>query len=387
MTMPRELQGAASSSHRIKAIDWLRGLSVVFMIECHSLYFLLPSLEKTQAWYRLQAINGLVSVAFLFAAGFSSGLVVSRAAGDAITRRRRSKRTLLRIAEVLALSIYIHFAWYPVLTQPWTLLRVEILMCICIGLLMVWAIVTMCRGRHGLPAGALLALWGTITAASLWTGAYRGGYAISSLFNTSTGSMFPIFPWVGYLLLGGIVGIFAAHPHSGRRWMTCGLAALTAVAMLLALTPLGDALWRWCGTMRLFGDAKPDVYLVSNSFERIWKLGATCLVLLGAEWVAGKAGAAAWTRVLRPIGVVMEYFSKMALPAYFAHLALLYGFCGIQFTQVWHRKSNWVQYGWRLGALWCLTALVCYGLHRARRGIEWMIRNLRGTPKTAAATA
>ena len=147
--MPRELQGAASTSHRIKAIDWLRGLSVVFMIECHSLYFLLPSLEKTADWYRLQAINGLVSVAFLFAAGFSSGLVVSRAAGDAVTRRRRSKRTLLRIVEVLALSFYMHLVWYPGITQPWTLLRVEILMCICIGLLMVWGIVTLCRGRHG----------------------------------------------------------------------------------------------------------------------------------------------------------------------------------------------------------------------------------------------
>jgi len=383
--MPRELQGAASTSHRIKAIDWLRGLSVVFMIECHSLYFLLPSLEKTQGWYRLQGINGLVSVAFLFAAGFSSGLVVSRAAGDEVTRRRRSKRTLLRIVEVLALSFYMHLVWYPGITQPWTLLRVEILMCICLGLLMVWAIVTLCRGRHGLAAASLTALCAAIMAASFWTGAYRGGYAISSLLNTSTGSMFPLFPWVGYLLLGGIVGILAAHPHSGRRWMTWGLAVLTGIAMLLALTPVGGALWRWCGTMRL-GNVKPDVYLVSNAFERIWKLGSICLVLLGAEWIATRAGAAAWTRLVRPIGVVLEYFSKMALSAYFAHLALLYGFWGIQFTQVWHRKSNWFEYGWRLGVLWCLTALVCYGLHRARRGIEWMIRNMRGTPVGVGAT-
>ena len=118
---------------------------------------------------------------------------------------------------------------------------------------------------------------------------------------------------------------------------------------------------------------------------RLWKRQAGCLPreqrlradlevgihLPGAprpEWVATKAGAAASTRLVRPIGVVLEYFSKMALSAYFAHLWLLYGFWGIQFTQVWHRKSNWYEYWWRLGVVWCLTALVCYGLHRCGEG-------------------
>jgi uncharacterized membrane protein len=383
--MPRELQGAASTSHRFKAIDWLRGLSVVFMIECHCLYFLRPELDRTYGWYWLQGINGLVSVAFLFAAGFSSGLVVSRAAGNDVTRRRRSKRTLLRIAEVVALAQYMHLAWYPIVSQPKTLLRIDILMCISIGLVAVWGIVTLCRGRHGVAATVLLGLWAGVMAASLWTPRYHGGYLLSSLFNTSTGSMFPLFPWAGYLLLGGVVGIFAAHPQTGRRRMAIGLAIVTAAAMLLALTPIGDALWRWCGTLRLSGDVKPDVYLLSNAFERIWKLGAIGLVLMGVERMAGAVGTMAWTRVVRPIGVVLEYFSKMALSGYFVHLALLYGFWGIQFTQQWHRKSSWSEYWWRLVVMWCLTAAVCYAIHRLRRGIEWVIRNLRGTPSPATA--
>jgi hypothetical protein len=137
--------------------------------------------------------------------------------------------------------------------------------------------------------------------------------------------------------------------------------------------------------MRLSGDVKPDVYLVSNAFERIWKLGVISLGLMGVEQLAAVVGTMAWTRVVRPIGVVLEYFSKMALSAYFVHLALLYGFWGIQFTQQWHRKSSWHEYWWRLGVMWCLTAAVCYGLHKLRRGIEWVIRNARGTPAPAAA--
>jgi hypothetical protein len=354
------------------------------MIECHSLYFLSPELDRTPGWYRLQAINGLVSVAFLFAAGFASGLVVSRAAGDAVTRRRRTKRTLLRIAEVIALAQYMHLAWYPVLAEPQTLLRIDILMCISIGLLTVWGVVTLSRGRQALAVTVLLGLCAGIMAATFWTPRYQGNYLLGSLLNTSTGSMFPLFPWMGYLILGGVVGIFAAHPQTGRRRMTIALAIITGAAMVLALTPVGEALWRWCGTMRLAGDVKPDVYLVSNAFERIWKLGAISLLLVGVEWSATVVGTMAWTRIVRPIGIVLEYFSKMALSGYFVHLALLYGFWGIQFTQQWHRKSSWTQYGWRVVLMWCMTALVCYGLHRLRRGIEWTIRNLRGTAQVPA---
>src|SRR4051794_26717490 len=153
---------AGKTTARFKAIDWLRGLSVLFMIECHCLYFLTPSLERTPAWYELQSINGLVSVAFLFAAGFSTGLVGARAAGDPVTRRRRLKRTLLRIAEIVALATYIHVVNHPVFTQPAWWARIDILMCISLGLVILWAVVTACRGRNGLAATMLFALWLTL---------------------------------------------------------------------------------------------------------------------------------------------------------------------------------------------------------------------------------
>jgi hypothetical protein len=37
--------------------------------------------------------------------------------------------------------------------------------------------------------------------------------------------------------------------------------------------------------------------------------------------------------------------------------------------------------------MYCLTILVCYGLHRARRGIEALIRNARGVPAVPAAAS
>jgi len=358
-----------TSFHRFKAIDWLRGLSVLFMIECHCLYFLTPELERTPAWYELQAINGLVSVAFLFAAGFSTGLITARAAGDAVTRRRRSKRTLLRVAEVVGLSLYIHAANHPVFSQPAWWLRVDILMCISIGLVMLWAVVTGCRGRNGLAAGTLVGLWLVLLFGTFWAAPYRGGEIVTGLLNNSNGSLFPVFPWCGYLLLGGAMGVLASHPTAGRQRLVIGIAFMTGLGLLLTMTPLGPRLWR------PFAEAKFETYIVSNTFERLWKLGAVCLALLAisraAQWtMLARAGSFA----VRPAGAVLNYFSRTALSAYFVHLMLLYGFLGLQFTQMWHRRSTWDQYAWRVGVMYVLTAAVCHAMHKARLAIEGMIR-------------
>src|SRR5258708_23730298 len=199
--MARQQQGGATS-HRFRAIDWLRGLSVLFMIECHSLYFLRPDLERSPFWYALQGINGLVSVAFLFAAGFSIALVVARAAGDPQARRRRSKRSLIRIAEVMALALYINQVSHFLISNPIWLLRPDILTCIVAGLVAVWAVVTACRGRNAMAVTLLIGLWLGVMIATLWASAYRSDGIWVGLLNNPTGAMFPLLPWTGYLLLG-----------------------------------------------------------------------------------------------------------------------------------------------------------------------------------------
>jgi len=370
--MARELKGDRTS-HRFRAIDWLRGLSVLFMVECHSLYFLRPDLERTPFWYKLQGINGLVSVAFLFAAGFSIALVVARAAGDAHARQRRSKRSLIRIGEVALLALYIGQVSHDYFSNPIWLLRPDILTCIVAGLVLIWAVVTACRGRNALAAGLLAGLWVCVLGGTLFTTTYRGDHLWIGLINNSTGAMFPLMPWTGYMLLGGILGVFSSHPTRARLALVFGVGIMTALGAMLALTPVGDALWRSLDGRGL------STYMVSNAFERIWKLGVICLVLMAIERLTTAVGAVPWTRVFRLLGSPLEYFSKMSLSAYFVHLTLLYGFWGIQFTQVWHRKSSWQQYFWRMPVLIGMTALVCYGLHLVRRRIEAVIR-AKATP-------
>src|SRR5437667_125911 len=59
---------------RVVAIDWLRGLAVLVMIQCHAMALLKPELRSGPFYGVLTWIDGLVAPAFILAAGFSLSL-------------------------------------------------------------------------------------------------------------------------------------------------------------------------------------------------------------------------------------------------------------------------------------------------------------------------
>src|SRR6202048_4331511 len=102
-------------ARRVRAIDWLRGLAVLLMIQTHALGLLRPELRGGAAFNELQWLDGLVAPAFILAAGFSLALTQVRAAaagGSADARRRRMLKTLRRIGEVLLVGTPLHWVWF-----------------------------------------------------------------------------------------------------------------------------------------------------------------------------------------------------------------------------------------------------------------------------------
>ncbi len=337
------------------------------MIECHALIFLDHGLLQSPFAYRLQDINGLVSAAFLFSAGFAAALVGSRSAGDPAARRRRSKRTLLRLAQVLVMALYFHHVCAPIYTQPATLLRVDILLCIAIGVLIVWGVVTLCRGNRQWTVGLLLAMTFTVALITPWAWQYRGGVIVTELLNGSNGSMFPLCPWLMYPLLGASIGVFAAHPTRGRAKLFAMLAATLVIAAMLASQAVASNFWSHFST----GDGQ---FWIRNAMERVWKLSLTLLVLLVIDSVSRLSVVAKWTRLFSPIDATLNFFSRNALVAYLVHLSLLFGFLTWQPTVMWHGKSSWAQYGWRLLFVISATAVICQLLHLTRMLIDVVIR-------------
>src|SRR5436190_1101396 len=140
---PKLARMAGGLKQRIQSFDWLRGVAVLFMIQCHTVMFLLLPALKTSTLYRvLMHFDGLVAPSFIFSAGFSLALVQVRSAAAPGGRALRVRKTLRRLFEVLAVATLVNWCWFPVFHEPRYLLRIDILHCIGLSLLIALPLMT-----------------------------------------------------------------------------------------------------------------------------------------------------------------------------------------------------------------------------------------------------
>src|SRR3954471_19039699 len=90
---------------RIEAIDWLRGLAVIFMMGWHAFdSWLAPWTKQGNAWWLIRMMGGLPSRMFLLLVGISAAIgfegQLARGVDTATMRRRTTKRGL----QILALA-------------------------------------------------------------------------------------------------------------------------------------------------------------------------------------------------------------------------------------------------------------------------------------------
>ncbi len=70
-------------SSRLVFIDWLRGFSILFMIETHVFNSLLKPFLKEEGWFHLlNFFNGLVAPSFLFVSGWAFVVASTRKLED-----------------------------------------------------------------------------------------------------------------------------------------------------------------------------------------------------------------------------------------------------------------------------------------------------------------
>jgi len=321
------------SGARIRAFDWLRGIAVLVMIQTHSLVLLWPSLRAGAFFSWLQRIDGLVAPAFIFSAGFSLALVQVRGASTG-QRGPRVRRTLRRLGEVLAVATLVNWMWFPLLREPHYILRFDILHCIGLGLLIALPIFAALSRWPRALRWVALALAAAVFGLAPFAEQVRG--PLAAFCNDSTGTVFPLVPWAGYVYLGASAGATAALGSTRElaRW-------------LLALLLLGLLLWMQSDALAAayppheFWKTNP-----ANHAQRWTQVCGVALLLIGAEqlWPARNA-------VVR----FVEVFGTSSLAAYFWHLNLLYyRYAGFSFEALWGQRSSWPRY-------WMLLALLIAG--------------------------
>lgn len=360
---------------RIRAFDWLRGLAVLFMIQCHALTLLDTGLRQGPLFRRLVWLDGLVAPSFIFSAGFSLALVQVRAAlaarhesGEQAQqgRRKRFLKTLRRIGEVLAVATFVNWVWFPILSEPHWLWRLDILHCIGLSLLLALPLMSGLASRPTFLAWLSLGLAAIVFAVSPYAEQVRGPWAIVA--NGTRDALFPLLPWAGYVYLGASAGAMAGLGNRKRLYGWLGM--LLAVGALLA--------WQAKRIEALYPPHNFWVTDPANHGQRWALVMGILFVLLFAEQVSRPE--ARWLRSL-PVRFV-ETLGGASMAAYVLHLMLLhYRFFGYSVNGVWGGRSSWPLY-------WLLTAgviLLTWALSRVTdRLYEVWNRRLAGPLVTPA---
>ncbi|MCX8104844.1 MAG: DUF1624 domain-containing protein [Ignavibacterium album] len=201
---------------RYISADLLRGLVIIIMIEVHVFNaFLLPELKQTSWFSILNFINGLVAPSFLFVSGFafevSSGskLDEMRKLGKAFWKK------IGRIFQIILIGYALHLPYYSFSKiinkstphQLESFFAVDVLQCIGFGLLFLFLTRLLIKSDKFYYIFLFISLFlVTLISPLLWKIDFNQLFhpLVGNYFNRLHGSLFPIFPWLNFLLAGAL---------------------------------------------------------------------------------------------------------------------------------------------------------------------------------------
>lgn len=202
---------------RIEYIDFLRASAVVLMIFAHILDATLSPEYKRDDLYRLMNfINGFVAPAFLFAAGASFTIIITKRKNDIINFQKPFFKQLWRVIQLLAIGYFLHLP-YKTLNQMNTIItrdeyinfiRSDILHVIALGLFISLLVLIIFREEKRFYLMIFIISLLTISLTPLVrsiTFSDNIPIEIATFLNKQYKSIFPLFPWLAYLFIGSIV--------------------------------------------------------------------------------------------------------------------------------------------------------------------------------------
>lgn len=314
------MPGAAAvpRRRRVVFIDLARAVAVVLMVQGHAIDTLLaPGYRGGPGYDGWLFVRGLTSCTFLTLSGLAFSVTALHHWDDQIRWSRRVVRRVTRLAFFLGLGYLMRFPVGKVAhlrfatPQQWQgFFVVDILHLVAVSLLGLQALMWLVRsprafGMVTAALGAAVVAVGPLAWQVDWAGTLPP--AIAAYLSPATGSLFPLFPWSGYILVGAAFGVIVepwlGHDtldHVARVLVTAGVVAIAGVWLfrLMFVAPYGDIDLR-----------------VSPGFF-VLRLGAVT-VLLGLLVVA----SAGW-RGLHPL---VQSLAEESLLVYAVHISILYG--------------------------------------------------------------
>jgi hypothetical protein len=295
------------------------------MIEVHVFNaFLLPDLKQAGWFGILTFINGLVAPAFLFVSGFAFQV----SSGSKLDDMRKLKfpfwKKLWRIFSIVLIGYALHLPYYSLskilnranTSQLQSFFAVDVLQCIGVGLLVLFVIRLLIRSNK-IYHYSLIVLFFLVMIVSpfFWKTDFTGYFhpIVANYFNRLNGSLFPLFPWINFILIGAIFAkYFLDFATSNREEKFINGTVITGMIMLL----LGHLFYSG-----LFPEELTSI--IPNPVFFVERLGYV-LVIAALCYYYNK-----WRNVRKSF--VLDA-SRESLLIYWLHLITIYG-------MFWGRKS------------------------------------------------
>jgi uncharacterized membrane protein len=316
---------------RIDAVDWLRGLAVVLMIQTH-LYdaWCSPAAKTTVEYGWTRFWGGIPSRLFLLLVGVSMAIRYESQMASGVDRPTMVRTAAKRGLEILGLAYLFRLQEYLLGgAYDWhDLFRVDILNCIGASMIVASVITAPRRGR---PQIALTALVAVICIA---LGPIIGPHHFpdflprpltSYLGGERPMSWFPLFPWLAWPLVGVLVGhawVRGSATPRRQAWtfVITGLVGAALSEAVVLLRPVTQRLIHYPNWMAQ--QMGPEVFV-----HRLGIIGPMALLGFLVTWLFGTKRFS-----------LMRLFGQTSLFVYWVHVELVYG---LLFKGLHHKLSMW----------------------------------------------
>ena len=323
-------------------LDWVRGLAVLIMIQAHVLDSW-TRLDARGAWQFRWAIivAGFGAPLFLFLAGTSVALSAGskeRRTGD---RRAAARAVMKRGVWIFFLAFVFRVqSWILGLGQPHTMLRVDILNIMgpsIVASAALWGALRSTRAR-------CLAFAASALGVSLLTPIVRSARILDGLpdpieayLRPAYGSNFCLFPWLGFVFAGAVLGVLLDGVRSPRTESRLN-AWFFGAGSALALGAYGASFL-------------PSLYAASD----FWRSSPSYFLLRTGILIVLVPLAYVWEKiVVRGSWSPMEQLGRNSLFVYWIHVEMVYGLISIPIHNSLTHQQAWAAY-----AVFVVFMLLC----------------------------
>lgn len=311
----------SSVNNRIIFLDLIRALAVLMMVQGHTLDALLANEYRNldSVFYSTwNFFRGLTAPAFMFTAGAVFTYLL-RLDNSPFAENERVKKGFKRFLTLVGIGYLLRYPtptlvyFGNVTAEQWKIFfTVDALHLIGFGILFILGFIYLSEKSNlsdyiTLGTGALIFFGLNSYFAQInWSDYFP--LPIAGYFYSKTGSIFPLFPWIGYVLSGAILGSYLAkNPKIYKEKSFCRNMIFLGL-LFLSASAIGDSIERSLYGESFFYSTSPNLIM--------FRLGMVILM---------NGAAALFALRIDRIPNLLVQIGRHTLTIYIVHLVIIYG--------------------------------------------------------------